>query len=34
LDASAKLGPQTITELNRPMSDRVEQLRLMLERFR
>ncbi|HUL32927.1 MAG TPA: L,D-transpeptidase family protein [Candidatus Eisenbacteria bacterium] len=34
LDASGKLGPQTITELNRPMSDRVEQLRLMLERFR
>ena len=34
LDASGKLGPQTITELNRPMSDRVEQLRLILERFR
>lgn len=34
LDASGKLGPQTITELNRPMSDRVEQLRLMLERYR
>jgi len=34
LDASAKLGPQTITELNQPVSDRVEQLRLMLERFR
>ncbi len=34
LDTSGKLGPQTITELNRPMSDRVEQLRLMLERFR
>lgn len=34
LDASGKLGPETITELNRPMSDRVEQLRLMLERFR
>jgi L,D-transpeptidase YcbB len=34
LDGSGKLGPQTITELNRPMSDRVEQLRLMLERFR
>ena len=34
LDSSGKLGPQTITELNRPMSDRVEQLRLMLERFR
>ena len=26
LDASGKLGPQTITELNRPMSERVEQL--------
>jgi L,D-transpeptidase YcbB len=34
LDSSGKLGPQTITELNRPMSERVEQLRLMLERFR
>jgi murein L,D-transpeptidase YcbB/YkuD len=34
LDASGKLGPRTITELNRPMSDRVEQLRLILERFR
>jgi murein L,D-transpeptidase YcbB/YkuD len=34
LDGSGKLGPQTITELNRPMSDRVEQLRLILERFR
>jgi murein L,D-transpeptidase YcbB/YkuD len=34
LDSSGKLGPQTITELNRPISDRVEQLRLMLERFR
>jgi murein L,D-transpeptidase YcbB/YkuD len=34
LGASGKLGPQTIAELNRPMSDRVEQLRLMLERFR
>jgi L,D-transpeptidase YcbB len=34
LDSSGKLGPQTIAELNRPMSDRVEQLRLMLERFR
>jgi L,D-transpeptidase YcbB len=34
LDASGKLGPQTITELNRPMSERAEQLRLMLERFR
>jgi L,D-transpeptidase YcbB len=34
LDASGKLGPQTITQLNRPVSDRVEQLRLMLERLR
>ena len=34
LGTSGKLGPDTITELNRPMSDRVEQLRLMLERFR
>ena len=34
LEAAGKLGPQTITELNRPMSDRAEQLRLMLERWR
>jgi murein L,D-transpeptidase YcbB/YkuD len=34
LDSSGKLEAQTITELNRPMSDLVEQLRLMLERFR
>lgn len=34
LEASGKLGPQTITELNRPMSDRVEALRLTLERLR
>lgn len=34
LEASGKLGPQTIAELNRPMSDRVEQLRLSLERWR
>jgi L,D-transpeptidase YcbB len=34
LDAAGKLGPQTITELNQPMSKRVEQLRLMLERWR
>jgi len=34
LEAAGKLGPQTITELNRPMSDRVEALRLMLERWR
>jgi murein L,D-transpeptidase YcbB/YkuD len=34
LEASGKLGPQTITELNRTMSDRVEALRLTLERLR
>src|SRR5271157_3350865 len=34
LEASGKLGPQTITELNRPMSERVEALRLTLERWR
>ena len=34
LEAAGKLGPQTITELNRPMSGRVEQLQLMLERYR
>jgi len=34
LQAAGKLGPQTITELNRPMSERVEALRLMLERWR
>ena len=34
LDAVGKLGPQTITELNVPLSRRVEQLRLMLERWR
>jgi len=34
LEAAGKLGPQTITELNRPMSARVEQLRLTLERWR
>jgi L,D-transpeptidase YcbB len=34
LDAAGKLGPQTITELNRTMSDRVEALRLTLERLR
>jgi len=33
-EAAGKLGPQTIAELNRPMSDRVETLRLMLERWR
>ena len=34
LDAEGKLGPQTIVELNRPMSDRVNQLRFSLERWR
>jgi len=34
LEAAGKLGPQTIAALSRPMSDRVEQLRLMLERWR
>jgi murein L,D-transpeptidase YcbB/YkuD len=34
LEAEGKLGPQTIDALNRPMSDRVEQLRLALERWR
>ena len=34
LEAEGKLGPQTIVELNQPMSDRVEQLRLSLERWR
>ncbi|HUN63344.1 MAG TPA: L,D-transpeptidase family protein [Candidatus Sulfotelmatobacter sp.] len=34
LEAAGKLGPQTITELNRPISDRVESLRLTLERWR
>jgi len=34
LEAAGKLGPQTITELNAPMSKRVEQLRLTLERWR
>jgi L,D-transpeptidase YcbB len=34
LEAAGKLGPQTITELNRPMSARVESLRLTLERWR
>ena len=34
LEAAGKLGPQTITELNQPVSDRVEQLRLTLERWR
>ena len=34
LEAAGKLGSQTISELNVPMSHRVEQLRLMLERWR
>jgi L,D-transpeptidase YcbB len=34
MEADGKLGPQTIAELNRPMSDRVQQLRLSLERWR
>jgi L,D-transpeptidase YcbB len=34
LEAQGKLGPQTITELNRPLSERVEALRLTLERWR
>lgn len=34
LEANGKLGPQTIAELNQPMSNRVEQLRLSLERWR
>ncbi len=34
LEAAGKLGPETITELNRPMSERVEALRLTLERWR
>ncbi|HTZ45966.1 MAG TPA: L,D-transpeptidase family protein [Verrucomicrobiae bacterium] len=34
LEAAGKLGPQTIAELNRPMNDREESLRLTLERWR
>jgi L,D-transpeptidase YcbB len=34
LEAQGKLGPQTISELNRPLSERVEALRLTLERWR
>ena len=34
MEAEGKLGPQTIAELNQPMSDRVQQLRLSLERWR
>jgi L,D-transpeptidase YcbB len=34
LEAGGKLGPQTIEELNRPMSFRARQLQLTLERWR
>lgn len=34
IEANGKLGTQTIMELNQPMSRRVEQLRLSLERWR
>jgi murein L,D-transpeptidase YcbB/YkuD len=34
LEAEGKLGPRTIEELNRPMSFRVRQLQLTLERWR
>ncbi len=34
LETAGKLGPQTITELNRPMSERVNALQLTLERWR
>jgi L,D-transpeptidase YcbB len=34
LEAEGKLGPQTIEELNRPMSFRARQLQLTLERWR
>ena len=34
LEAEGKLGPQTIDEMNRPMSFRVRQLQLTLERWR
>ena len=34
IEADGKLGAQTIMELNQPMSRRVEQLRLSLERWR
>ena len=33
-EAAGKLGPQTIDELNRPISFRVRQLQLVLERWR
>lgn len=34
MEADGKLGTATIAELNQPMSDRVQQLRLSLERWR
>jgi murein L,D-transpeptidase YcbB/YkuD len=34
LETDGRIGPQTITEMNQPISDRVEQLRLSLERWR
>ncbi|HEY2914601.1 MAG TPA: L,D-transpeptidase family protein [Candidatus Angelobacter sp.] len=34
IEADGKLGAQTIVELNQPMSHRVQQLRLSLERWR
>ena len=34
MDVDGKLRPQVITELNRPVIDRVQQLRLALERWR
>jgi L,D-transpeptidase YcbB len=34
LDSTGELGSQTIAEINQPMSDRVQQLRLSLERWR
>ena len=34
MDVDGKLRPQVIAELNRPVSDRVQQLRLSLERWR
>jgi murein L,D-transpeptidase YcbB/YkuD len=34
LEVAGRLGPQTITELNRRMSERVEALQLTLERWR
>jgi murein L,D-transpeptidase YcbB/YkuD len=34
IEADGKLGPQTIAEINQPISHRIEQLRLSLERWR